>query len=635
MLEVSRFGRSRIHDAFLREAGIKRLELPEGAGLLREVTALSFQFPGEHCTECAAPDCHATCDLFERGSTGRCRRFADGIVVRRCRVGPVPYALEVLFRPWAHFLAVGNTFCVSPVSYRRLAPLIPLLGRGSYFLQSLFRPLPGRLQWRITDWIRGTGNYVPRLLNRLAQRPGARRPDILLCIVGNPQKEPVDLEISISGFGQSQGGRSFRHAVKVPHGWQAISIKVADIQRVINLGGLFRISVVPVIDRPVLLELLYVGFAMTRAAGSEPESARSTAAQQKIKAVVFDLDNTLWDGILIEAPHRELALLPGVRATLEELDRRGILLSIASKNYFEEARQKLEKLGVWDLFLHPQINWEPKSANVRRIAQALNIGLDTVAFVDDSPFELAEVRAALPQVRVYEAAQLADLPAREEFSVPVTEESRMRRQLYRAEGQRQAEFAQSALDYEAFLATCRIRLRLENLDASNTTRVHELVQRTNQLNFSGNRYTREDLTALLGAREAIPVVMRCEDRFGTYGIVGFSILRRLEETVELTDLMFSCRVQGKRIEHAFLTYLAARAQAAGLRQVVCRYRRTARNSAAAQVFVDLAFAKETDAERSSEETYSYTCGRQPLPQFPVEVEDGLGLAARLQRTEVS
>jgi hypothetical protein len=349
MLEVHRSGRSAVHDAYLREHGLTRLDPRDGAALLDGVTRLSFQFPGEHCTECAAPDCHGSCDLFERGSTGRCKRFADGIVVRRGGVGAIPYVLEVLFRPWGHFLAVANTLCVEPRAYRRLAWWIPTAGRLSYLLQSALRPLPPTLHWRVSDKIRGAGNYLPRLLNRLAQRPGRPPPDALLCIAGNPQREPVQIELSLSGFGASQGGRSVRRAAAVPHGWHALAIGTDEIRGLIDLGKLFRFSVVPLIEKPALLQFLYVGF-VTR--GGTP-AAGGKEAEKKVKLAVLDLDNTLWDGVLIENPDKEFALLPGVRATLEELDRRGILLSVASKNYPEEGRKVLEKLGLWALFLHP------------------------------------------------------------------------------------------------------------------------------------------------------------------------------------------------------------------------------------------------------------------------------------------
>jgi predicted enzyme involved in methoxymalonyl-ACP biosynthesis len=150
------------------------------------------------------------------------------------------------------------------------------------------------------------------------------------------------------------------------------------------------------------------------------------------------------------------------------------------------------------------------------------------------------------------------------------------------------------------------------------------------LNFSGNRYTREDLAGLLRQPGVVAVVMRCEDRFGTYGIVGFSIVRAAGRAVEMTDLMFSCRIQGKRIEHAYLVYLFEQSCAGGAERLVCRYRRTARNSAAARVFADLSFEREAAAGEPDRETHALVCGRGAPGRFPAEVADGMHLGRRLR-----
>ena len=350
-----------------------------------------------------------------------------------------------------------------------------------------------------------------------------------------------------------------------------------------------------------------------------------------MKLLVVDLDNTLWDGILLETPDRAFRLRDGVGEALAELDRRGILLSIASKNNADEARTVLQNMGIWDLFLHPQINWDPKSVGIRRTVEALNIGMDSVAFIDDSEFELGEVAAALPAVRTFRANEFASLPSRSEFDAPVTDESRGRRSLYRQEQNRQAEYRQSHLDYDAFLASCGIRLVMEALNSSNSERVYELVQRTNQLNYSGTRYTRPDLDGLLRGKGIVPVVMRCEDRFGTYGIVGFSILRRRPEALEIADLMFSCRIQGKKIEHSYFAFLIEAATQGGAARVICRFKRTERNAPAARVFDDLGFEK-IEAEGASE-TWCIdgrTFQRRPVP---AQVTDAMDLAARLAGPE--
>ena len=118
--------------------------------------------------------------------------------------------------------------------------------------------------------------------------------------------------------------------------------------------------------------------------------------QKKIKCVVWDLDNTIWEGVLLENEHVQLK--NNVQGILDELDKRGILLSIASKNIQDKACHKLKEFGILDYFIYPQINWNTKSSSIKKIAASINIGLDTIAFVDDQPFELEEVGFTLPEV---------------------------------------------------------------------------------------------------------------------------------------------------------------------------------------------------------------------------------------------
>lgn len=625
MLEVNHIGRSKTHERFLAENGIHLLNC-ESVDFGGKWDYISFQFPGEHCTECAAPDCHESCDLFERGCTGRCMRFADGIVVRKCKSGPFPYYLEVLFKRWAQLLCVGNVFCVQKKWYQRLAWTIPAVGRIFCLCQSTFRFLPMRTQWRVSDRIRGFGNRLPRILNSLASSGKGGPAEELVCLVGNPAPEDVLLELWLSGFGDSQGGRSFRKTYRLSHGWNELSVSRDEFDRLIDLQGLFRISMVPLADKPVLLQIMYLGFVgrgkRSGVMGQRPE----VRVKGKVKLLVVDLDNTVWDGILIENPDSIPRLKPGVVETLRELDARGVLLSVASKNNFEDARRVLEHHGIWDLFLHPEIAWTPKSGMVSRIVEQLNIGMDSVAFIDDSQFELGEVKSVLPEVRTYRESEFAELTSLAEFDVPVTEDSQRRRKLYIEEGRRKQEFYTADLHYDGFLKSCSIELKLEGLNEDNRDRVFELVQRTNQLNYSGNRYSRDYLTEVLTGAGSVPVVMRCSDKYGEYGIIGFAILKKREQILEIEDMMFSCRIQGKKIEHSFIAHLVAVGQTIGLEKIHCRFRRTKRNAPAAKLFNDMGFEPAGNPASEKSEIYELQCSPDiRSSDYPAKVVDSIGL----------
>jgi FkbH-like protein len=306
---------------------------------------------------------------------------------------------------------------------------------------------------------------------------------------------------------------------------------------------------------------------------------------KKVKCVVWDLDNTLWDGILIEDGPGKLRLKPGMVEVIKELDRRGILHSIASKNNREEALQVLRDFHIDEYFLHPQISWDPKSEGIKAIARRLNIGTDTLLFVDDSEFELQQVKAIHPEVRVLKADQYQKLPEMKDCMAPATPEAATRRRMYQVEANRQEIAEAYGQDYMAFLKDCDIRLTIRSLAEENFDRVHELTQRTNQMNFSGNRYDREVLKRIHSTPHLDTYVLDCEDRFGTYGVVGFCIVDRREP--RMTDLMFSCRIQSKRVEHAFLTFLIGKYLAGSDKDFFANYRKTERNAPSGRVFADL------------------------------------------------
>ncbi len=185
---------------------------------------------------------------------------------------------------------------------------------------------------------------------------------------------------------------------------------------------------------------------------AEQQAARAREEKQSIKCVVWDLDNTIWDGILLE--DAEVALRAGVLETIRELDGRGILNSIASRNDRQLAMDKLKSFGLGEYFLYPEINWNSKAASLEAIARALNIGLDTFAFVDDQPFEREEVAFLHPEVLCVDTAdihRLLDMPC----FMPrfITPESRLRRQMYQSDSLRATAESEFAGSNEEFLAT--------------------------------------------------------------------------------------------------------------------------------------------------------------------------------------
>ena len=278
------------------------------------------------------------------------------------------------------------------------------------------------------------------------------------------------------------------------------------------------------------------------------------AAQAKqVKCVVWDLDNTLWEGTLSEGGGT--ALRPGVLETVTELDRRGIVQSVASKNDAAAALRSLEALGVAEYFLCPQISWNPKPAGLRAILGALNIKPEATAFVDDQPAERDEVAAAEPLVRVYDAADAAALPSLPEFQVRfITDDASRRRLMYRADLARQVAEREFTGSDEQFLASLGMRLRIAPVTEDTLRRVEELTVRTHQLNSTGYTFSYEELAALTVSPRHIFRICSLTDRYGDSGHVGLLLAEDAGEALVIQLLIVSCRVMTRGIGSALLCY---------------------------------------------------------------------------------
>jgi FkbH-like protein len=277
------------------------------------------------------------------------------------------------------------------------------------------------------------------------------------------------------------------------------------------------------------------------------EVKREAARRQgRIKCVVWDLDNTLWDGVLLEGDR--LRLRPEAVETIRALDERGILHSIASRNDPDAAMRRLEEFGLADYFLHPQISWNPKSEAVGRIAKALNIGLDAIAFVDDQSFELEEVAFALPDVLCVPVHALGGVLEAPEFSPRfVTDESRRRRAMYRSAIVREREEEDFHGTNDDFLRTLDMVLTIAPAAEEDLKRAEELTLRTNQLNSTGVTYSYADLDGYRNSPDHLLLVATLSDRFGSYGKIGLALVERADSAWRLKLLLMSCRVMSRGV----------------------------------------------------------------------------------------
>lgn len=521
----------------------------------------------EHCTECVWPTCYSTCDLYSPRPDGKCRRFVDGMVRVDIPSATNSYLLKIRFKRWGKLWTPGN------VRLHSLDGAQKIENRDRHFGKAIQKfPLPSLVRITATK-----KRYSYKKRSARSQQSVQEEPTCFLLECYNPEYRTVRISVTMRPLGDDSR-TPYQKLLELTPGFHLCRIPLEEITALVDVRGPFDIEVVPNDDADETT--LYFGlmdFAL--------EAAELKKSEKKIKCIVWDLDNTLWDGILVEDGIERLRLKPEIKAIIQALDARGILNSIASKNNVEDGMRALKQFGLEEYLLCPQISWHPKSQGIQAIAKQLNIGLDTLLFVDDSKFELEEVKAVCPEVHTVVAEEYRTLLDRSDCQVPVTDESKERRKLYQVEMDRQEVAKSFSNDYMAFLQHCQIRLHVRPMAEESLERVHELTQRTNQMNFSGNRYDRSVLKTLLSDPNLDTFVLSCEDRFGNYGVIGFSIVDRREP--RMTDLMFSCRVQSKRVEHAFLAYLLKRYIAETGSDFFADYRKTPRNAPSGQVFSDI------------------------------------------------
>ena len=283
-----------------------------------------------------------------------------------------------------------------------------------------------------------------------------------------------------------------------------------------------------------------------------------------VKCVVWDLDNTIWNGVLLEDAN--ITLRDGVTSLIRGLDERGILQSIASKNHHQRAMEKLRQFGVDEFFIYPQINWNSKASSIQTIASSLNLGLDTFAFIDDQPYEREEVSFSLPQVLTVDAGNIEGLLARPEMTPRfITDDSRRRRLMYLSDVQRVEAEKEIVGPKEEFLASLKMTFTISPARVEDLKRAEELTVRTNQLNTTGVTYSYDELSALRESPAHKLLIAGLEDKFGAYGKIGLTLVECGPEAWTIKLLLMSCRVMHRGVGSILINHLLRLAKDAGVR----------------------------------------------------------------------
>jgi FkbH-like protein len=351
-------------------------------------------------------------------------------------------------------------------------------------------------------------------------------------------------------------GVLLRQAVALASGWNRLFIDKEQWPRKVKGGGLLRL--VNNMDQEIGVLISALHLVRWRDRNSvvgqlyEKTNSPPTEPLPQVKCVVFDLDNTLWEGVIGDDGPDGVKLRDDVVSFIHALDARGIICAVASKNEKQIALDKIKAIGLNDYLLFPQIHWGPKSQSIQTIADDMNVSLDTFFFIDDNPFERREVEGVLPMVRTHDERGLMALLDTEAFLVPITEQSSKRRMSYLAESKRVAERTSVNLDVDEFLLSCHMKMELL-YPQEHIERCLEMIDRTNQFNISGKRYSRKEFESRLSEGEHW--CWSVKDDFGDYGIVGYLGAVWEEGNLVIEDFVMSCRVAQKRVEECLFQYL--------------------------------------------------------------------------------
>jgi len=342
------------------------------------------------------------------------------------------------------------------------------------------------------------------------------------------------------------------------------------------------------------------------------------------KVLVLDLDNTLWGGVIGDDGVEGLTLgqdnpegeaFTAFQRYCLQLKRRGVLLAVASKNDPEVAKLGFghpDSVLKLDDFAAFEASWEPKTESLKAIARQLNLGLDSLVFVDDNPFERELVAHQLPEVcvaKVSDVTRFAEVLDREGHFEPfsLTADDGARGAQYAAERAR-SEAQSQFLSYAQYLEWLEMKAVIAPFEATYLERITQLINKTNQFNLTTTRHTLAEVTAMAGSPEHVTLYGRLADRFGDNGLVSVIAARVLGDALHIDTWLMSCRVLKRDFEHAMFAALCEAAMARGVKRLLGRYVPTPKNAMVAKHYEQLGFTRRDDGD------WEYVLGTSPAPR---------------------
>ncbi len=424
---------------------------------------------------------------------------------------------------------------------------------------------------------------------------------------------------TLPGYHRGYGLLNMKEGLGLANLLMRMNLRLAE--RLEPAGNLYLLDARPWIEAagrqaypPKLWYMGKIGFSnevFKQAVGDIKAGIRTLSGQAK-KLIVLDLDDTLWGGILGDEGWENLSLgghspvgeaFVDFQRSLKALTRRGIILGIASKNdeavALEAIQRHPEMVLRQDDFAGWRINWSDKAQNIVDLAQELNLGLQSVVFIDDNPVERARVREMLPEVLVPDWPEDKTLYKKallslDCFDTPViSAEDAERTKMYVTERKRTAMKRQVG-SLDEWLKSLDIQVRVEPLNETNLPRAAQLFNKTNQMNLTTRRMTAEELREWAEQDNHRLWTVRVADKYGDSGLTGIVGVELAGERAIITDYLLSCRVMGRKIEETMVSLAVNFARERGASEVLAVYRPTLKNRPCLEFWQRSGFSCEED-----------------------------------------
>ena len=289
---------------------------------------------------------------------------------------------------------------------------------------------------------------------------------------------------------------------------------------------------------------------------------------KRIRLVIWDADNTLWDGTVFYKDKENVKIKPGTKEALKELSKRNIKSTICSKNYYEDVDVALKKFEIEKYFENLQIGWGLKSDSINKLAEMYKLSYNEILFIDDDPFQRAEVESQLKGISTMALDDPIDILNIESI-VPLnaTAEDHKRVQLLKEQRNREVAEKEHKGNFNEFLINCKMVMTVRHVEEKDWERVCQLINRTNELNATANRYSLEELKEGYDKKGDIVLVVELTDKFGDYGLIAESIITKESYGWFIKDLTVSCRTMGRGIGSALVIVILQYAKAHGIKKV--------------------------------------------------------------------